>query len=62
MTRWRIYRMKEEAWEAHKTWDEVFANGEDDIETIEEFDTLKEADEAYRAYDPDRYGVDVVRG
>ena len=54
--------MKEEAWQAGKTWNEVFANGEDDIETIEEFDTLKEADEAYRKYDPDRYGVDVVRG
>lgn len=54
--------MKEEAWQAGKTWDEVFANGEDDIETIEEFETLKEADEACEAYDPDRYGVDIVRG
>lgn len=62
MTRWRIYGMKEEAWNAHKTWDEVFANGEDDIETIEEFDTFEEAQEACEAYDPDRYGVDVVRG
>lgn len=59
MTKWRIYRMTAEAWNACKTWDDALANN--DIETVEEFDTLEEAEKAYKAYNADRYGIDTVR-
>lgn len=58
--KWRLYKATEAAIEKRMDWDEIFAAGE--LETVEEFETLREAAEAYEAYDPDIYIIDRVRG
>lgn len=51
-----IYRMTEEAWNAMMDWETALNNGM--IKDVEEFETIEEAEEAFKAYDPDRYGID----
>ena len=54
----RIFKITEYAEAKKMDWDEAIYNGE--IETVEEFDTYKEAVNAYedRYNDSDTYGVE----
>ena len=55
----RIYTMTKEAWENGTDWDTTIYNGE--IETVKEFDTIKEAVAYFEnelGGDADRYGVE----
>ena len=54
----RIFTLSEIAIIANMDWDTAIA--EDEIDTIEEFDTYEEAVKAFedRIYDPDLYGVE----
>jgi hypothetical protein len=54
----RVYELTDEAKKQGMNWDEAIYNGE--IQTVEEFETLDEALEAYENEycDPDLYGVE----
>lgn len=52
-----IYKANQEALENGWDWDTIFVN--DAIETVAEFETMGEAEEAFEngGYDPDLYGI-----
>ena len=52
-----IYKASQKALEEGWDWDTIFAN--DAIETVAEFETPEEAEEAFEngGYDPDLYGI-----
>ena len=52
-----IYKANQKAIENGWDWDTIFVN--DAIETVAEFETMEEAEEAFdnAGYDPDLYGI-----
>lgn len=54
----RIYKLTDTAIELEMSWDDAIYN--DEIETVEEFDSYEEAVHAYEngCYDNDLYGVE----
>ena len=54
----RIYKLTENAIESKMSWDDAIENNE--IETVEEFDSYEDAVKAFEDgfYDPDFYGVE----
>lgn len=59
MMKHRVYTMNAQAWENGLTWDEAIYNNQ--LETVEEFDTIEEATEYFEnelGGDAEKYGVE----
>ena len=52
---YRIYKMTKEAIRMEMTWEAI--DFENEIETVAEFKTLEEAEQAYNSYDQDLHGI-----